>query len=115
MTTEPTEQPQEGRRGLWSAVVDSIKGAEIDFTRERLGRSILLLSIPMMLEMMMESVFAVVDVFFVMRLGAAAAATVGVTEAMLTLLYALAKWHSLCHLAFPSSLTHLGLTQLNTK
>jgi putative MATE family efflux protein len=75
---------------LWRDLRDSVRGAQIDYTTERLGRAILLLSVPMMLEMMMESVFAVVDVFFVMRLGSAAAATVGVTEALLTLLYALA-------------------------
>ncbi|MDH3255812.1 MAG: MATE family efflux transporter, partial [Acidobacteriota bacterium] len=70
--------------------MDSIRGVEIDFTEARLSRAILLLSVPMMLEMSMESVFAVVDVFFVMRLGAPATATVGLTEALLTLLYALA-------------------------
>jgi putative MATE family efflux protein len=70
--------------------VDSVRGVQLDFTEERLGRAILLLSIPMMLEMAMESVFAVVAVFFVKRLGATAAATVGLTEALLTLLYALA-------------------------
>jgi putative MATE family efflux protein len=78
------------RRRLLSDLIDSVRGVQFDFTEERLGRAILLLSIPMMLEMSMESVFAVVDVFFVMRLGAAAAATVGLTEALLTLLYALA-------------------------
>ena len=77
-------------RRWWRDVIDAVRGVELDYTQERLSRAILLLSIPMMLEMMMESVFAVVDVFFVMRLGTAAAATVGVTEAMLTLLYALA-------------------------
>jgi len=78
------------RRKIASDLIDSIRGVQLDFTEERLGRAILLLSIPMMLEMSMESVFAVVDVFFVMRLGASAAATVGLTEALLTLLYALA-------------------------
>ncbi|UCF66066.1 MAG: MATE family efflux transporter, partial [Acidobacteriota bacterium] len=72
-------------------VRDAIRGStEIDYTEIGLKRGILLLSVPMMLEMSMESLFAIVDVFFVMRLGPAAAATVGVTEAVLTLLYALA-------------------------
>jgi putative MATE family efflux protein len=75
---------------IWEDLRDSIRGVEFDYTKGRLGRAILLLSVPMMLEMSMESVFAVVDVFFVLRLGSAAAATVGLTEAMLTLLYALA-------------------------
>ncbi len=81
MTDSPT---------LWRDLRDSIRGVEFDYTQERLGRAILLLSVPMMLEMSMESVFAVADVFFVMKLGATAAATVGMTEAMLTILYAIA-------------------------
>ncbi len=78
------------RSNLWRDLRDALRGAEFDYTREPLGRAILLLSVPMMLEMSMESVFAVVDVFFVLKLGPAAAATVGLTEAMLTLLYAIA-------------------------
>ena len=75
---------------IWSDLRDAVRGVEFDYTSGRLGRAILLLSVPMMLEMSMESVFAIVDVFFVLRLGPAAAATVGLTEALLTLLYALA-------------------------
>ena len=75
---------------IWRDLRDAIRGEQFDYTKERLGRAILLLSVPMMLEMSMESVFAVTDVFFVMKLGATAAATVGMTEAMLTILYAIA-------------------------
>ena len=75
---------------VWRNLRDALRGVEFDYTQEPLGRAILLLSVPMMLEMSMESVFAVTDVFFVMKLGATAAATVGMTEAMLTILYAIA-------------------------
>jgi putative MATE family efflux protein len=87
---QPLDSPTSRPGNLWSDLRDAVRGVQLDCTKERLGRAILLLSVPMMLEMSMESVFAVVDVFFVMRLGPAAAATVGLTEALLTLLYALA-------------------------
>jgi putative MATE family efflux protein len=87
-TSAPVER---GPRGWLRTVIDAVRGsATEDYTREDLGRAIILLAIPMVLEMVLESVFAVVDTFFVARLGADAVATVGLTEAMLTLIFAVA-------------------------
>jgi MATE family, multidrug efflux pump len=83
-----TSGPEE--ESLWSAVKESIRGSHRSYTTGPIGRSILLLAIPMVLEMLMESVFAVVDIFWVSHLGKDAAATVGLTESLLTMIYALA-------------------------
>ena len=64
-------------RRLWTDLREGILGTQQDFTEARLGRAILLLAIPMVLEMSMESLFGIVDVFYVSRLGADAVATVG--------------------------------------
>jgi putative MATE family efflux protein len=73
---------------LWSSVREAIRGSHQDFTTGSLNRAILLLAIPMVLEMVLESLFAVVDVFWVGRLGADAVATVGITESLLSLVFA---------------------------
>src|SRR5437870_11008224 len=75
---------------LWSSIREAIRGSHQDYTTGNLNRAILLLAIPMVLEMVLESLFAVVDVFFVGRLGADAVATVGLTESLLSLVFAVA-------------------------
>jgi putative MATE family efflux protein len=87
---QPVAARSERLRRLWRDVKTAIRGSEEDFTEGHLGRAIFILSIPMMLEMLMESVFAVVDIYFVSKLGPEAVATVGVTESMLTVVYAVA-------------------------
>jgi putative MATE family efflux protein len=85
----PATEPLSARR-LWRDLKEALAGSEQDFTRGPLPRAIALLAIPMVLEMGMESLFAVVDAFFVAKLGADAVATVGLTEAVLTLVFAIA-------------------------
>jgi putative MATE family efflux protein len=83
---DTVDEPQ----GLWSAIRESLRGSHRDYTKGPIGRSIILLAIPMVLEMCMESIFAVVDIKWVSYLGPDAMATVGLTESMLTLMYAIA-------------------------
>src|SRR5262245_45015800 len=73
---------------LWSSIREAVRGSHQDFTTGNLNRAILLLAIPMILDMVLESLFAVVDVFWVVRLGADAVATVGLTESLLSLVFA---------------------------
>ncbi len=89
MQTLPTDTGHSrGAATLWQSVREALRGSHQDYTTGSLNRSILLLAIPMVLEMVLESLFAVVDVFFVSRLGANAIATVGLTESVLTLVFA---------------------------
>ena len=88
--TSGTLAPTAPTEGFWSGVREALRGSHRDYTEGPIGRAILILAVPMVLEMVMESIFAVCDVFFVSRLGADAVATVGLTESMLTIIYALA-------------------------
>ena len=78
---------------LWSSIREAVRGSHQDFTKGSLNRAILLLAIPMVLEMVLESLFAVVDVFWVGRVGANAVATVGLTESLMLLIFALSLIH----------------------
>jgi putative MATE family efflux protein len=81
--------------GLWPSIREALRGSHQDFTTGSLNRAILLLAIPMVLEMVLESLFAVVDIFWVGRLGADAVATVGLTESLLSLVFGVALGLSL--------------------
>lgn len=85
----------EPRRSLWQSLGEAIKGSHQDFTEGSISRAVLLLATPMVLEMCMESLFAIVDVFWVARLGANALTTVALTESMLTLVFSVALGVSL--------------------
>src|SRR3989475_6393913 len=87
---EPATQPPPARAsagGWWATVREALRGSRHDYTSGPLGRAIVLLAIPMVAEMIMESLFAVWDVYWVGRVGPAAQATVGLTESLLTLIY----------------------------
>src|SRR4026208_542906 len=72
---------------MWATVREALRGAHLDYTTAPVGRAVIMLAVPLVMEMAMESIFAVADVFWVAHLGADAVATVGLTESMLTLIY----------------------------
>jgi len=88
METMETQNTSVAQPSLWKSIREAVRGSHQDFTTGSLNRAILLLAIPMVLEMVLESLFAVVDVFWVGRLGADAVATVGLTESLLSLVFA---------------------------
>ena len=89
-TAAAESEPQDGRRSVWRELRDAVRGTDADYTKIPLRRAVFLLAVPMVLELVLESTFAVVDIFFVARLGPSAVATVGLTESYLFLLYAVA-------------------------
>lgn len=81
--------PLVSKPSVWQELKNAIRGTESDYTKIGLRRAIFLLGVPMILELVMESTFAVVDIYFVGKLGASAVATVGLTETYLYLLYSI--------------------------
>lgn len=83
-------QPAEPE-GMWSAIREALRGSHRDYTVGPIGRAVILLAIPMVLEMLMESLFAVADIYWISHLqNPDAVATVALTESLLTFMYALA-------------------------
>src|SRR5215472_14055961 len=87
MTDVSIPTPSTARK-FWSTVVEALRGTHHDYTQGSIPRAIVLLAVPMVLEMALESVFAVVDAFWVGKLGPTALSTIGLTESMLTIMYA---------------------------
>ncbi len=90
MSAQTTPIPAGKLQRLYSIIKQSISGEAMDYTQGSIRKAVILLAIPMMLEMCMESVFAVVDIFFVSHLGKHATSTVGLTESVITIVYSLA-------------------------
>src|ERR1700690_2034371 len=80
---------------LWSSIREAVRGSHQDFTKGSLNRAILLLAIPMVLEMVLESLFAVVDVFWVGRIGSNAGATGGLAKTLFLLVFSVGMGLSL--------------------
>src|SRR5215467_895941 len=83
--TGPSRSP-----GFWATLREAVRGSEQNFTEGGIGRAIFLLSVPMVLEMLMESLFGIVNVYWVAHLGKEQAAAVGITESLLTIVFTVA-------------------------
>jgi putative MATE family efflux protein len=90
MEAAPEQPESELRPGIWASTVEALRGTDRDHTSGDLGRSIWMLAVPMILEMAMESLFGIVDAFFVSSLGTEAVAAVALTESLLTILFGVA-------------------------
>lgn len=103
-TPVSTESPGAGKpqESFWQVVRQALRGEQHDYTAETLNRAVLLLAVPMVLEMIMESLFAVVDVFWVSHLGRDAVAVIGLTESVMALIYAVAIGISFAAMAIVS-------------
>ncbi len=94
MPQDASRDPSDGGDGaafrpLWRAIPDAIRGSKEDYTKAPLSRAILLLAVPMMLELLMESTFGLVDIYFVGKLGSAAVAAIGLTGSLIIVVFAL--------------------------
>jgi putative MATE family efflux protein len=89
-STLEAQAPAGGRSSFWRLLRDALRGAPLDLTSAPIGRSLVMLAVPMVIEMIMESIFAMVDVFWVAHLGAQAVASVGLTESMMMIVYSVA-------------------------
>jgi len=87
---ESIEQQQQSSASIWRTIGQAIRGTHQDLTQISISKAVFLLAIPMVLEMLLESLFGVVDIFWVTRLGSNAVVTVGLTESMLALVFSIA-------------------------
>ena len=97
-------QPPARNSGTWQLVRQALRGDAQDYTALPLQRAVFLLAVPMVMEMAMESLFAIADIFWVSRLGADAVATVGLTESLIATVYAIAMGLSVASLQAPTVL-----------